>query len=156
MKKFITILISVIMCFACLSMATSCDEKDDEKDKAKINKEAVGVYEMVEISGTINQGGYVTTLDESLYDYYRITLSEDGSALIESRGNGMSTGIEATGTWEWDDGQIKVKSKQSGVTTVEVMDWEDGVITYEANVAAQGTEINMVLVLERVYVEEDK
>ena len=154
MKKIITIIVSVIMCFACLAMVTSCDSKDKD-EKTKINKEAVGVYEMVSISGTLVQNGYVTQLDESLYEYYRITLNTDGSAFVESKGRGVTTAVEAEGTWEWDDGQIKLKSRTLGISVVETMDWEDGVITYEAHQVGQGIEITMVLVLERVSIPEE-
>ena len=154
MKKFITIILGVVLCFACLAMATSCESKDKDK-KGKINKEVVGVYEMVSVSGTINQNGYITNLDKSLYEYYRITLNADGSAVVESKGALSSAIYEAEGTWEWSNGKIKMKSTVSGVTTVEVMDWEDGVITYEAHEVGQGIEITMVLVLERVAVPEE-
>ena len=154
MKKFITIILSMVLCFACLAMATSCESKDEDK-KGKIKKEVVGVYEMVSVTGTVVQNGYVTNLDKSLYEYYRITLNSDGSALVESKGTSSSAIYELEGTWEWSNGKIKMKSKVSGITTVEVMDWEDGVITYEAYQVGQGIEITMVLVLERVSIPEE-
>ena len=147
MKKFIITLLSVVMCFACLTMATSCVNK-------KINKEVVGVYEMANVSGTINQNGFVTNLDVSLYEYYRITLKEDGSALVESKGTSSSAIYEAEGTWEWSDGKIKLKTTQSGITVTEVMDWADGVITYKAYQESAGIKIDMVLTLERVTDDE--
>ncbi|MBE5742780.1 MAG: hypothetical protein E7360_05670 [Clostridiales bacterium] len=140
MKKLLAIILSVVTCFACLSLVSSCGN----------NSKFVGTYEMVSITGTMTYNGQTTQLDESLYEYYRITLNKDGTALVESKGNNTTSKIENEGTWEYKNNKVRLKSTQAGITVVEEMDWEDGVITYVANQSGQGMEISMNLVLEKV------
>ena len=140
MKKLLAIILSVVTCFACLSLVSSCAN----------NSKCVGTYEMVSITGTMTYNGQTTQLDESLYEYYRITLNKDGTALVESKGNNTTSKIENEGTWEYKNNKVRLKSTQAGITVVEEMDWKDGVITYVANQSGQGMEISMNLVLEKV------
>ena len=109
-----------------------------------------GTYEMTSISGTVTYGGETIELEEDLYDYYRITLKKNGSCMIESKASGSTTKVEEEGTWEYDDGILKIKSNPSGITTVEEMTWEDDVIIYEAEQNASGMKIEMKLRLEKV------
>ena len=104
---------------------------------------------MISISGSISYGGETIELEEDLYDYYRITLNKDGSCLIESKSSTSTALIENEGTWEYDDGELKIKSVSYGATVVELMEWDDGVITYDCEQSAQGMTIKMRLILKK-------
>ena len=138
MKKISISILAVMMCMMCLLAFTACQ-----------NSPYVGTYEMVSISGTMTVYGQTIKLTKDLYEYYRITLNEDGTAKVQSKAVNNTTAIEADGTWEFVDGKIFLKSTTSGITTVEEMTWEDGVITYSANQSAQGISMEMTIVLEK-------
>lgn len=139
MKKILSLILVTVLLLSCVSVLSSCGMK------AKI----AGTYEMVSISGTATYNGVTTELEEGLYEYYRLTLNKDGSALIEAKGKNNSSKIEQEAEWDYKDGVIKLKSAPMGITVVEEMEWDDGVITYEAKESAQGMTVNMKLILEK-------
>ena len=143
MKKFLSIALVLIISCSCLAF-TSCGLFGDD--------DITGVYEMTEISGTITYGGQTHPLSEDLYDYYRITLNDDGSVIIEARGNGSSA-IREEGRWEYDEPNLDVISVRGGYTVVEEMELKDGVITYNAPRqydSLTGMTIEMSMTLEKV------
>ena len=137
MKKFLSLIVAVVLLVSCFAFV-SCNGSD-----------LAGTYEMTGISGTITYNGQTVELEEDMYDYYRIVLNKDGSCKIESKGADSTAKIEQEGTWEYEDEVLKVKTVTSGVTVVEEMKWDDGVITYDAKQSASGMTINMQLTLER-------
>ena len=139
MKKILSLILVTVLLLSCVSVLSSCGMK------AKI----AGTYEMVSISGTITQNGKTVNLDEDLYEYYRLTLNKDGSALVESKGKNNTSKVEQEAEWDYKDGVIKLKSVQMGITVVEEMEWNDGVIIYEAKESGQGMTVNMKVTLER-------
>lgn len=140
MKKAFSTLFSVICALLCVFMLGACGQ----------NSKYAGTYKMVSISGTVSMNGMTTTLSTEMYEYYNIILNEDGTAVVESKAAG-STGvaIEQDGTWEYEDGKIKLKSDNSGVTVVEEMTWENDTITYVAEQSAQGMTVSMTIVLQK-------
>jgi len=138
-KKILSLILVTVLLLSCVSVLSSCGMK------AKI----AGTYEMVSISGTITQNGKTVNLDEDLYEYYRLTLNKDGSALVESKGKNNTSKVEQEAEWDYKDGVIKLKSVQMGITVVEEMEWNDGVITYEAKESGQGMTVNMKVTLEK-------
>ena len=142
MKKKIMAALAVVMCvIACAMTLTACTSIEMRK--------IAGTYEMVSISGTITYNGQTTQLDEDLYEYYRITLEKDGDAKVEIKGTVNTLAVEADAEWEYEDGKIKLITKQGGMKVVEIMDYEDGAITYTANQTVQGMAISMTIILER-------
>ena len=139
MKRILSLALGLVLALGCFVILPSCG----------MERKIAGTYEMVEISGTLTMNGQTVELDEDLYDYYRITLNKDGTAEIESKGAGSTLKVEEEGTWEYEDDVIKLKSKPSGITVVEEMEWDDDVITYEAEQSAQGMTIKMTLILEK-------
>lgn len=144
MKKLLTVLILIALCLSCMTMMISCDIMN-----IGIKKEIVGVYEMTDISGSMSANGQTISLSKDLYEYYRITFNKDGTAKVESKAVGNTAKIEQEATWEWDDGKIELKSNPQGVTVVEELDWNDGVITYKATQSAQGITIVMNITLKK-------
>lgn len=138
MKKVLISMLAIIMCIVSVSMLTACG-----------NKKYAGTYEMISISGQMTSGGQTTQITKDLYDYYRIVLEEDGTAIVQSKGAGNTTAIEVEGTWEFSDGKILLRSVNSGITTVEEMEWNDGVICYSCNDYVQGYSVQMEIVLQR-------
>ena len=139
MKKILSFVLIVSMLLTCMVVFASCDT----------SSKVAGTYEMVSVTGSLTYQGETIPLDEDLYDYYRITLEKDGTALVESKGADSTSKIEEEGTWEYEDGVIKLKSNTSGITVVEEMEWKDDKITYVAEESGQGMKIKMTLILEK-------
>ena len=141
MKKILSLMLVVILAFGCVFALASCGKK------SKI----AGTYELESIEGTMSYNGETVELDESLYEYYRITLEKDGTALIESKAAG-STGVkvEEEATWEYEDGKLELKSSPQGITVVEEMEWDDGVITYTTEQSGGGMTMSFTMVLKKV------
>lgn len=147
MKKFLSLLVIIALCLGCTAMITACDKEKEEEEN--VEKEIAGTYEMTDISGSIVYNGETTTLSKDLYDYYRIIFNEDGTAKVESKGAGTTAKVEQDGTWKWTGEKLELRSENSGVTVVEEMEWNDGVITYTANQSAQGMTVTMTITLEK-------
>ena len=140
MKKLLALTLAIIMALGCTFCLFSCS------NDAEIAKKIPGVYEMTDISGYIKQGASTVELTKELYDYYTITLNEDGTALIESKGNGVV--YDEEGTWKYEGGKLKLTSAPSGISVVEEMEWKDDVITYKTKQSLGGgdsIEMNMTL-----------
>ena len=144
MKRFLSIVLVVIFSVSCLAF-TSCGLFGGS------NKDVAGVYEMVEVSGTVTYGGTTYPLSEDLYEYYTITLNEDGTAIIDAKGNGSSA-IREEAKWEYDEPDLEIISNRGGFNVVEKMQLKDGVITYDMPAqydSLTGMTIEMNLVLEK-------
>lgn len=147
MKKLLSLSLVLVISLTCFVFA-SCDlfDKEDKKDD-----DITGTYEMTDISGTVQYQGQTIPLSTSLYEYYRITLEEDGNVIIEAKGsNGVD--LKEEGTWKLDGEVLSVTSVRGGYTVVEKMELKDGVITY--SVPSQydsltGMTISMTIVLEK-------
>ena len=137
MKKLLSVLLVAIMV---ISLA-SCF--------GGINEDAVGVYEMTAISGTVTANGVTTELGTDLYEYYTITLNKDGSAVVKAKGSQTSIEMEQEGTWKFEDGKVKLTSENQGVKVTEVMDWKDNVITYKTTQEGQGMKLDFELTLTK-------
>lgn len=138
MKRIVSLVLTVITVLSCVFAFSSCSMKD------KIS----GTYEMTDISGSITANGTTQKITKDLYEYYTIELEKNGKGEIRSKGaNGVQ--VEEDITWEWEDDVLKIKSKPNGITIVEEMEWNDGVITYKAKQSAEGMTINMTIVLEK-------
>ncbi len=107
------------------------------------NKEVAGTYEMDTISGTM--GGI--EIDKSYYEYFRLILDEDGTGTVQAKGSGVGgVSVETKGTYVYEDGKIKLTTKNGAMSTTEEYDYADGVITY--HMEAQG--VNFTITLKRV------
>ena len=114
MKKTLTTVLSSICTFICLVMMGAC---------VQTNKMA-GTYKMKSVTGTITANGVTQTLSTDLYEYYNITLNNDGTALVEAKGaNSAGMSMEGEATWESEGNVIKLKTQNAGVTVVEEMQW---------------------------------
>ena len=140
MKKTLATFFTVICTFICIFMLGSCNE----------NAKYAGTYKMVSITGSMTINGETTQLSTDLYEYYNIILNKDGTAVVESKGaQTVGMAVENEGTWEYEDGKIKLKSRNSGITVVEEMTLEGDTLTYVAEQAASGVSISMTIVLEK-------
>ena len=145
MKKlicFITIIFSLIF-------VSSCGIFNSTPSRSSINLEYVGTYEMVNISGTLTYKGYTIKLDKSLYKYFRVTLSEDGTALVESGQANTTTVYSASGTWSDNGNIINIISYVNGEAIVEQMTWDNGKITYITRQTISGIICNIKVVLKK-------
>lgn len=133
MKKSIKILLLAMLATIVAIAFAACGGK---------YADIAGTYEMTSISGKISG----VNLSPSYYEYYRIILDADGNATVQAKGSGTGGIIyEAKGTFTYEDGEIKLTSKNGGISVTETMAYEDGVITYEL-VNAQ---MDIRIVLER-------
>lgn len=104
------------------------------------NAEVAGTYSMTSISGTING----VQVNKSMYEYFDMILEKNGDVTVRSKGSAVgSPAYEAKGTYVYEDGKIKVTTKNNGASITEVYDYEDGVITYTIN--AQGMSFSITL-----------
>ena len=110
--------------------------------------EVAGTYEMTSISGTI--GG--VSVNKSMYAYYRIIISEDGKATVQSKGAYGGEAYEAKGTCSYKNGVITLKSGSGFTASTEKMDYADGVITYKME--DKTNDIHCTLVLTRVQTDD--
>ena len=139
MKKTWTIALVVVLTLGCVMAFAAC-----------ANREIVGVFEMEEISGTLEMNGRTTTLDKSLYEFYTIEFKNDGTVLMRAKGaNTVNQTIETEGTWTMSGNTVKVKSTQNGLSVVEEMTYEDGVLTYTTKQSGGGVSIDMTLTLKK-------
>ena len=53
------------------------------------------------------------------------------------------------GTWEYEEGLLSVKSETNGLTVIEEMQWEDGVISYDAKQSGNGMTVSFTIILEK-------
>ena len=154
MKKTFFIIMIIALALSFTLLLTACTGGDETPEEPKITVD--GKYEMTSISGSVTVGTTTVELEEGLYEYYRMTLNLDGTALIEAKGatqNGVEGAkIEREATWEYDveNGILKIMSKEGSLTVVEEMQWAEGVITYETEQTAQGMTMKMTLILEKV------
>ena len=139
MKKTIATFVTMLCAFVFVLIFAACGS----------NSEYVGVYKMKSISGIITQNGQTVHLTTDLYEYYNITLNEDGTGKIESKGTTNTNRVESTGTWDVENGKVLFKSKVGAITVVEEMTWENGVLTYVAEQTGVGYAYSMTIVLER-------
>lgn len=90
-------------------------------------KEVAGTYEMSSITGKVS--GITITKDS--YEYFRIILDEDGNGTVQSKGKGLgAVSYEAKGEYTYENGKIKMTTKNGSVSVTEEYDYADGVITY--------------------------
>ena len=113
------------------------------------NMQYAGTYEMVSISGTVTANGQTTTLNNNLYEYYRLILKANGKATVESKASASGLAVELDGTWKYKDGQIHVTTENMGIKVVDMMDIEGDTITYTTNQQAQGIQISFSIVLKK-------
>ena len=152
MKKLLSVLILIALCISCMTVMIACEgetETETETETQSMEEKIAGVYEMTDISGSMTANGQTISLSKDLYEYYLITLNEDGTATVESKAAGNDLKVEQEATWEWDDGKIELKSTTQGITVVEELDWKDNVITYKATQSAQGLTITMNITLTK-------
>jgi len=140
MKKTLSLILSLVLALGCTLALVSCGGSD-----------VAGVYEMTDISGTMTSGGVTVDLSKDLYEYYTITLNEDGTGSVKAKGTASgNTSIEQDITWEYEETTLKIISVQSGVNVVEEMTLVDGVIKYNVNQALPGGgNMNMNLTLTK-------
>ncbi len=135
MKKTLTVMVTIVVLLVCVLSLTACN-------KLKI----VGVYEMTDIKGYMSVNGEITQLTTDLYEYYTLEFKKNGTAIVKSKASGSSGAyVENEATWTEEDGVIKVKTKQNGMTVVEEMVWDDGVITFTSKQSAQGITIDATI-----------
>ena len=147
MKKFLTTVFSVMFALICFVMLGACGESEMDK--------VAGTYVMTDISGSVTANGQTVELSQELYEYYKITLFNDGTAIVRAKGAGATgTSIQNVGSWEYENGWIYLKSESSGITVIEEMKWENDTITYVTEQTMQGMKISMILTLQREVVEE--
>lgn len=138
MKKIVTFILVMVCALGCALTLSACEDK-----------KYAGTYEMIDISGTIVMNGQTTYLSTEMYEYYRITLKRSGKAIVESKGRDNGLEYRNEGEWEEEDGKIELRTKSSGITVTEVLDWKDGVITYNANQYSSGISMNVTIILKK-------
>lgn len=117
-KRYVAIFAALIAVFVCV--AVGCGKYS----------EVEGTYEMSSVSGNI--GGI--EIDESTYEYFRIILEANGKAKVQSKGTAQgSVAYEATGTFVYENGEIQVTATNGSVSTTEVYQYQDCVITYSVD-----------------------
>ena len=141
MKKLLSLTLALCLLALCLFSLASCGR----------NSELVGTYEMTSLSGAITYNGQTTTLNKNSFTYYRIILSRNGDCKVEAKAADSTAKTEQEGTWEYDaeSGTLSIKSEEAGVTVIEEMQWEDGVITYNSEQTQSGMKIKMRMKLEK-------
>ena len=141
MKRLTALTLALVMALCCTLCLFSCG------NDAEIAKQIPGTYVMTSISGQLTQGSVTVDLEEDMYDYYKITFNEDGTALVESASYGVE--YEADGTWKYEGGKLKLVSETQGIKVTEAMDWKDGTITFKTVQQAQGVKISMEIILKK-------
>ena len=106
MKKILLFLIAITSLFT----LTSCSLNKYEEE--------AGVYNLYYMGGD---------LDESMYEYYRITLYASGICLTESKGADSEDDYSGYGIYKIEDGKITITSLGL-LTAVEKYDYVDGEI----------------------------
>ena len=137
MKKITLISLLIVVLIVASVALTAC-----------ANTQYAGTYEMVDVSGTLTTNGQTTTLNKSMYDYYRIILKPNGKAVVESKAAG-SIAVSIDSKWEYEDGKINLITTTSGVKVVETMTINGDTITYSATQSAQGITIDFSIVLKK-------
>lgn len=139
-KKLMTLLISTLTVLMMLFAFVGC------ADPAL--KEVAGTYEMTSVSGTVNG----VTIKESLYEYFRLILEENGKGTVQSKAAGVGgAAYEASGKYTYKDGKITLTTSNGFASVSEEYDYADGVITY----TVENEQMNFTLVLTRVNQEEE-
>ncbi len=103
-------------------------------------KEVAGTYEMVSISGEVNN----ITVSTDSYEYYTMILEANGKATVKSKAKG-GVSYEAHAKFSYKDGKIKLVTTNGSASVTEEMEYADGVITYIVDTEA----IKLNIVLER-------
>ena len=107
MKKILLFLIAITSLFT----LTSCSLNKYEEE--------AGVYNLYYMDGD---------LDESMYEYYRITLYASGICLTESKGIDSEDEYAGYGIYKIEDGKITITSGLGLLTAIEKYDYVDGEI----------------------------
>ena len=107
-----------------------------------------GTYEMTSIEGIKVVDGFRSEITMDDYDYYRITLNDNGTGILKSKLAGRSDVYKAYFSWSYEGTTLTLTNLETG--NVQTMTLEDGVITIISN----GTDgvrdgINMTLILEK-------
>lgn len=137
-KTFVFAVVSVLL-LACLFSFTACNDS-----------KLVGVYEMIDIEGTITIDGQTTYLNTDLYEFYTIELKKGGKAVVKSKASGSAGQyIENTATWTYDEGILKLKTSQGGMSVIEEMTLEDDIITFVSVQSAEGVAVNMTVTFKK-------
>ena len=93
MKKFLKITAVVLVALTMTAMLVACGQDYSE---------VAGTYEISILTGEVN-GVHVT---QDNYEYFRIILTKDGNATVESKASGGGAEYKATGTFTYADGKI--------------------------------------------------
>ena len=141
MKKLLSLTLIAIILLGTFAGLCSCGNKN--------SSQIAGIYEMVDISGTVTFNGQKTELEEDLYDYYRIILYPDGNAKVAAKAKNNSTQVEEEAEWEFKNGTIRLKSSPQGLTVVEEMQWKNGTIIYNATQSSGNMTVDMTLTLQK-------
>ncbi len=136
MKKFtkITAIVLVVLTLTLLFAACGPDYS-----------ELAGTYEVSTLSGEVNG----VTINKSSYEYFRIILTANGKATVESKGAGGGVAYTATGTFTYADGKINVTTRNGSASATETYDYENGKIHYKVDTAATKLDILFVKTEEK-------
>lgn len=116
-------------------------------------EEVVGEYEMTDVSVTVDYEGTAITAGKEFFDYFRMTLKEDGTAIVSAK---YSTGdtYSQSGTYTCGGGKIRMTTTENGVSVTEKYKYSDGVISFETSVATPKMKISMSIALTKLIEEE--
>ena len=131
MKKFLKITAVVLVALTMTAMLVACGQDYSE---------VAGTYEISTLTGEVN-GVHVT---QDNYEYFRIILTKDGNATVESKASGGGAEYKATGTFTYADGKIALTTRNGSVSVTETYDYEDGKIRYK--VSQNGMSLDMLFV----------
>lgn len=131
MKKFLKITAVVLVALTMTAMLVACGQDYSE---------VAGTYEISTLTGEVN-GVHVT---QDNYEYFRIILTKDGNATIESKASGGGAEYKATGTFTYADGKIALTTRNGSASVTETYDYEDGKIRYK--VSQNGMSFDMLFV----------
>lgn len=139
MKKTLSLVLALMLALGCVFALVSCGGGD-----------VAGTYEMTDISGSTTSGGVTSPISKDMFEYYTITLNNDGTGTVASKANGASTAMEQDIEWELDGSVLKIITNSGGMKITEEMTYENGVITYDVTQSlGGGNSMSMHLVLEK-------
>lgn len=136
-KAFKTMFFAVLAAALMLFAFAACDNP--------ANQEVAGTYELTSVSGNVNG----VTISKNSYEYFRIILEANGNGTVQSKPAGVGAAkYEAKGTYVYEDGKIKMTTRNGSQSVTEEYDYADGVITYKVDTQGMKFTIKLTKVVE--------
>lgn len=136
MKKFTKITAIVLVALSLTLLFAACGPDYSE---------LAGTYEVSTLSGEVSG----VTVNKSNYEYFRLILTADGKATVESKGANGGAAYTATGTFTYADGKINLTTRNGSASVTETYDYENGKIRYKVDTEAMKFDILFVKTEEK-------